>query len=123
MDLDTGRHTAKSLEDEPHLTTIYQAQPQPLPFLLHKERNSEERERESSAAAMANSGMMTKKEIGESHDVLRFGVNDSVKGDLAPPHPLQATIHSVTADPPLPSLSDLSPLVPSETLTPLNPCC
>uniref|UniRef100_A0A453J135 Proteasome maturation protein n=1 Tax=Aegilops tauschii subsp. strangulata TaxID=200361 RepID=A0A453J135_AEGTS len=38
---------------------------------------------------------MTKKEIGQTHDVLRFGVNDSVRGDLAPPHPVQATIHKV----------------------------
>jgi proteasome maturation protein len=45
---------------------------------------------------MANGGM-AKKGFGESHDVLRFGVNDSVRGDLAPPHPLQATIQSVTA--------------------------
>jgi proteasome maturation protein len=45
---------------------------------------------------MANGGM-AKKEIGGSHDVLRFGVNDSVRGDLAPPHPLQATIQSVSA--------------------------
>ncbi|VAI50895.1 unnamed protein product [Triticum turgidum subsp. durum] len=36
---------------------------------------------------------MTKKELGETHDVLRFGVNDSVRGDLAPAHPVQATIH------------------------------
>uniref|UniRef100_A0A453J140 Proteasome maturation protein n=1 Tax=Aegilops tauschii subsp. strangulata TaxID=200361 RepID=A0A453J140_AEGTS len=39
---------------------------------------------------------MTKKEIGQTHDVLRFGVNDSVRGDLAPPHPVQATIHKET---------------------------
>ena len=38
-------------------------------------------------------GPMTKKELGETHDVLRFGVNDSVRGDLAPAHPVQATIH------------------------------
>ncbi|KAM3244787.1 hypothetical protein ACQJBY_056240 [Aegilops geniculata] len=38
-------------------------------------------------------GLMTKKELGETHDVLRFGVNDSVRGDLAPAHPVQATIH------------------------------
>jgi proteasome maturation protein len=50
---------------------------------------------------MANGGMTTKKEFGETHDVLRFGVNDSVRGDLAPPHPLQATLQSVT-----PSLPD-----------------
>jgi proteasome maturation protein len=48
---------------------------------------------------MANGGMTTKKEFGETHDVLRFGVNDSVRGDLAPPHPLQATLQSVTAAP------------------------
>uniref|UniRef100_I1P584 Proteasome maturation factor UMP1 family protein n=1 Tax=Oryza glaberrima TaxID=4538 RepID=I1P584_ORYGL len=35
------------------------------------------------------SGGVVKKEIGGNHDVVRFGVNDSVKGDLAPPHPLQ----------------------------------
>ncbi|XP_044983075.1 cyclin-B1-2-like isoform X1 [Hordeum vulgare subsp. vulgare] len=40
--------------------------------------------------------LMTKKEIGQTHDVLRFGVNDSVRGDLAPPHPVQATIHKET---------------------------
>ncbi|KAF0932196.1 hypothetical protein E2562_008722 [Oryza meyeriana var. granulata] len=39
------------------------------------------------------SGSSVKKEIGENHDVLRFGVNDSVKGDLAPLHPLQASVH------------------------------
>uniref|UniRef100_A0A0E0NM89 Proteasome maturation factor UMP1 family protein n=1 Tax=Oryza rufipogon TaxID=4529 RepID=A0A0E0NM89_ORYRU len=39
------------------------------------------------------SGGVVKKEIGGNHDVLRFGVNDSVKGDLAPPHPLQASVH------------------------------
>ncbi|XP_037447124.1 cyclin-B1-2-like isoform X1 [Triticum dicoccoides] len=37
-------------------------------------------------------GLMTKKELGETHDVLRFGVNDSVHGDLALAHPVQATI-------------------------------
>ena len=41
-------------------------------------------------------GPMTKKELGATHDVLRFGVNDSVRGDLAPPHPIQATIHKVS---------------------------
>eukprot|EP00494_Astrolonche_serrata_P015379 UN15528 len=40
--------------------------------------------------------LMTKKEIGQTHDVLRFGVNDSIRGDLAPPHPIQATIHKET---------------------------
>ncbi|KAG8060601.1 hypothetical protein GUJ93_ZPchr0002g24987 [Zizania palustris] len=40
---------------------------------------------------MASGGSM-KKEISENHDVLRFGVNDSVKGDLAPLHPVQANI-------------------------------
>ncbi|KAF2947465.1 hypothetical protein DAI22_02g370548 [Oryza sativa Japonica Group] len=39
------------------------------------------------------SGGVVKKEIGGNHDVVRFGVNDSVKGDLAPPHPLQASVH------------------------------
>ena len=39
---------------------------------------------------------MTKKEIGQTHDVLRFGVNDSVRADLAPAHPVQATIHKET---------------------------
>ncbi|VAI75618.1 hypothetical protein VPH35_123403 [Triticum aestivum] len=37
-------------------------------------------------------GLMTKKELGETHDVLRFGVNNSVHGDLALAHPVQATI-------------------------------
>ncbi|EMS62789.1 hypothetical protein TRIUR3_19164 [Triticum urartu] len=42
---------------------------------------------------MASGGsLMTKKELGETHDVLRFGVNDSVHGDLALAHPVQATI-------------------------------
>ena len=41
------------------------------------------------------SGGVVKKEIGGNHDVVRFGVNDSVKGDLAPPHPLQASVHKV----------------------------
>ncbi|EEC75641.1 hypothetical protein OsI_12387 [Oryza sativa Indica Group] len=39
------------------------------------------------------SGSIVKKEVGENHDVLRFGVNNSVKGDLAPQHPIQATVH------------------------------
>ncbi|XP_048574212.1 cyclin-B1-2-like [Triticum urartu] len=38
-------------------------------------------------------GLMMKKELGETHDVLHFGANDSVRGDLAPAHPVQATIH------------------------------
>ncbi|XP_037419449.1 cyclin-B1-2-like [Triticum dicoccoides] len=38
-------------------------------------------------------GLMMKKELGETHDVLRFSVNDSLRGDLAPAHPVQATIH------------------------------
>ncbi|KAE8801774.1 cyclin-B1-2 [Hordeum vulgare] len=42
---------------------------------------------------MASGGFMAKKELGETHDVLRFGVNDSVRGDLAPAHPVQAAIH------------------------------
>ncbi|XP_048539460.1 cyclin-B1-2-like [Triticum urartu] len=37
-------------------------------------------------------GLMTKKELGETHDVLRFGVNNSVHGDLALAHLVQATI-------------------------------
>ncbi|XP_062220612.1 cyclin-B1-2-like [Phragmites australis] len=41
---------------------------------------------------MASGGM--KREINEIHDALRFGVNASVKADLAPPHPLQSTIQS-----------------------------
>ncbi|EAY90786.1 hypothetical protein OsI_12388 [Oryza sativa Indica Group] len=39
------------------------------------------------------SGSIVKKEVGENHDVLLFGVNNSVKGDLAPQHPIQATVH------------------------------
>ncbi|KAF2940045.1 hypothetical protein DAI22_03g241577 [Oryza sativa Japonica Group] len=39
------------------------------------------------------SGSIVKKEVGENHDVLRFGFNNSVKGDLAPQHPIQATVH------------------------------
>ncbi|KAI4995682.1 hypothetical protein ZWY2020_037730, partial [Hordeum vulgare] len=31
-----------------------------------------------------------------THDVLRFSVNDSVRGDLVPPHPVQDTIHKET---------------------------
>ncbi|KAF0922401.1 hypothetical protein E2562_034555 [Oryza meyeriana var. granulata] len=54
----------------------------------HKEGTTGERE---SLATMA-SGSSVKKEIGENHDVLRFGVNDSVKGDLAPLHPVQASV-------------------------------
>ncbi|XP_044965059.1 uncharacterized protein LOC123425426 isoform X2 [Hordeum vulgare subsp. vulgare] len=56
-------------------------------------REHMERERKSSAAAMASGGFMAKKELGETHDVLRFGVNDSVRGDLAPVHPVQTAIH------------------------------
>ncbi|XBH95832.1 hypothetical protein VPH35_086337 [Triticum aestivum] len=41
----------------------------------------------------SDSGPMTKKELGETHDVLRFGANDSVHDNLAPAHPVQATIH------------------------------
>ncbi|WVZ66765.1 hypothetical protein U9M48_015946 [Paspalum notatum var. saurae] len=41
---------------------------------------------------MASGGM--KREISETHDTLRFGINAGVKADLAPPHPLQSTIHS-----------------------------
>ena len=36
-----------------------------------------------------------KREISETHDALRFGINAGVKADLAPPHPLQSTIQSV----------------------------
>ncbi|CAN6333306.1 unnamed protein product [Urochloa humidicola] len=43
---------------------------------------------------MASGGM--KREISETHDTLRFGINAGVKADLAPPHPLQATIQSET---------------------------
>ncbi|CAD6241854.1 unnamed protein product [Miscanthus lutarioriparius] len=39
------------------------------------------------------SGSM-KREISETHDTLRFGLNAGVKADLAPPHPLQSTIQS-----------------------------
>jgi len=42
---------------------------------------------------MASGGM--KREISETHDALRFGINAGVKADLAPPHPLQSTIQSV----------------------------
>ncbi|XP_037419810.1 cyclin-B1-2-like isoform X1 [Triticum dicoccoides] len=42
---------------------------------------------------MASGGSLMTKELGETHDVLRFGANDSVRGDLAPAHPVQATIH------------------------------
>jgi proteasome maturation protein len=52
-----------------------------------------ERERERASQATMASGGVVKKEIGGNHDVVRFGVNDSVKGDLAPPHPLQASVH------------------------------
>uniref|UniRef100_A0A453PXR7 Uncharacterized protein n=1 Tax=Aegilops tauschii subsp. strangulata TaxID=200361 RepID=A0A453PXR7_AEGTS len=55
---------------------------------------------------------MTKKELGETHDVLRFGVNDSVRGDLAPAHPVQATIHKVNP-PPLPDPPPFYPPNPS----------
>ncbi|CAN6238578.1 unnamed protein product [Urochloa humidicola] len=41
---------------------------------------------------MASGGM--KREISETHDTLRFGINAGVKADLAPPHTLQATIQS-----------------------------
>jgi hypothetical protein len=47
---------------------------------------------------MASGGM--KREISETHDALRFGINAGVKADLAPPHPLQATIQSVRTHPP-----------------------
>uniref|UniRef100_A0A8R7QKY3 Uncharacterized protein n=1 Tax=Triticum urartu TaxID=4572 RepID=A0A8R7QKY3_TRIUA len=58
------------------------------------ERAAREEKNRGLAAAMASGGgPMTKKELGETHDVLRFGVNDSVRGDLAPAHPVQATIH------------------------------
>ena len=36
-----------------------------------------------------------KREISETHEALRFGINAGVKADLAPPHPLQSTIQSV----------------------------
>ncbi|AQK75870.1 putative proteasome maturation factor UMP1 family protein [Zea mays] len=39
------------------------------------------------------SGSM-KREISETHDTLRFGLNAGVKADLAPPHPLQSSIQS-----------------------------
>ena len=42
---------------------------------------------------MASSSM--KREISETHDTLRFGLNAGVKADLAPPHPLQSSIQSV----------------------------
>ncbi|CAL5056291.1 unnamed protein product [Urochloa decumbens] len=49
---------------------------------------------------MASGGM--KRDVSETHDTLRFGINAGVKADLAPPHPLQATIQSVrTHHPPL----------------------
>uniref|UniRef100_A0A453PXS9 Uncharacterized protein n=1 Tax=Aegilops tauschii subsp. strangulata TaxID=200361 RepID=A0A453PXS9_AEGTS len=85
--------------------TSYIGQPQPAPPFPSSQRkkprpqdNRESSERGknrgSAAAAMASGGgPMTKKELGETHDVLRFGVNDSVRGDLAPAHPVQATIH------------------------------
>nr|CAB3451385.1 unnamed protein product [Digitaria exilis] len=41
---------------------------------------------------MASGGM--KRDISETHDTLRFGLNAGVKADLAPPHPLQSTIQS-----------------------------
>ncbi|KAF8679220.1 hypothetical protein HU200_045992 [Digitaria exilis] len=63
---------------------------------------------------MASGGM--KREIGETHDTLRFGINAGVKADLAPPHPLQATIQSV-GTPPL-SLFYLPLLFPSLPLKP-----
>lgn len=67
----------------------------------HKKRKS--------LATMA-SGSIVKKEVGENHDVLLFGVNNSVKGDLAPQHPIQATVHKVPV-----AASPL--LAPSKTLT------
>ncbi|KAI5007770.1 hypothetical protein ZWY2020_008818 [Hordeum vulgare] len=82
-------------------------------------REHMERETKSSAAAMASGGFMAKKELGETHDVLRFGVNDSVRGDLAPVHPVQTAIHKVNPPSPLP---DLPPFIPHETETlALNP--
>ncbi|KAL6641844.1 hypothetical protein ACP70R_020025 [Stipagrostis hirtigluma subsp. patula] len=39
---------------------------------------------------MASGGM--KREVGETHDALRFGMNAGVKADLLPRHPVQATI-------------------------------
>jgi len=62
---------------------------------LTQERNEQQQrnEREAAAATMASGGM--KREISETHDALRFGINAGVKADLAPPHPLQSTIQSV----------------------------
>uniref|UniRef100_A0A8R7Q8E6 Uncharacterized protein n=1 Tax=Triticum urartu TaxID=4572 RepID=A0A8R7Q8E6_TRIUA len=67
-----------------------------LSVAAHDPKTTErtERGKKGSAAAMASGGgLMMKKELGETHDVLHFGANDSVRGDLAPAHPVQATIH------------------------------
>ena len=74
------------------------------PFFSPKEHK-----KRKSLATMA-SGSIVKKEVGENHDVLRFGVNNSVKGDLAPQHPSQATVHKAPV-----AASPL--LAPSITLT------
>ncbi|KAF8730090.1 hypothetical protein HU200_017056 [Digitaria exilis] len=63
-----------------------------LPFLPRKERN-ERAEAAATTTTMASGGM--KRDISETHDTLRFGLNAGVKADLAPPHPLQSTIQSV----------------------------
>ncbi|KAL6635297.1 hypothetical protein ACP70R_027968 [Stipagrostis hirtigluma subsp. patula] len=39
---------------------------------------------------MASGGV--RREVGETHDALRFGMNAGVKADLLPPHPFQSTI-------------------------------
>ena len=60
--------------------------------MLRRRRRRERGERRRKSAE-ARREASTKTEIGGNHDVVRFGVNDSVKGDLAPPHPLQASVH------------------------------
>jgi hypothetical protein len=75
-------------------------------FPAKKETRERGRAAATATTAMASGGM--KREISETHDALRFGINPGVKADLAPPHPLQAAIQSVQT-PPLFCFPSLSP--------------
>jgi hypothetical protein len=77
-----------------------------LPFFPAKKEQkkaSSSSDRERSAGGVAESidpsttmqSSSMKRDISETHDTLRFGINAGVKADLATPHPLQSTIQSV----------------------------
>ncbi|CAN6338401.1 unnamed protein product [Urochloa humidicola] len=56
-------------------------------------------------------------ESSESHNTLRFGINDGVKADLASPHPLQVTIQSTPPPAATRTSSSTAPLAASPSRT------